>query len=421
MKRLLVFLYTQILGQKIYDEFNDVLGELKDVYVTTEDGYPRVIGYKIKRAGVTFHYEFKNINFYDKDGQIVIKTIGSREILPRTFSYLLSQHLLDRKIVDINGKQVVRVDDLRIAEIVGEYRVVAVETGASARFRRAGIPKLGKYIYKVLRKDFEDKVLMWDNVESVEMVNNNLQLSVPYQKLSALHPADLADILEELDDMSRKRIFEALDEDLAADTFEEIEDEYKGSIIKDLSEMKTAELLENMDNDEIVDLLDELEGEEREKVLFNLEKEDAEEVNELLKYEDESVGSMMSKDFIAFRLSVTVQETIEILKEMNPDEDVMYYIYVTDDEGKIEGLVILRDLLLSEGTTMLKEIMEENITRIRHDDPIAEAIEKAAKYDLLSTAVVDEEDRLVGIVKIHDIIDEALYPLWKKKHRTRNQ
>ncbi|HEY5523982.1 MAG TPA: CBS domain-containing protein [Clostridium sp.] len=421
MKRLLVFLYTQILGKKIYDEFKDDLGELKDVYVTTEDGYPRIIGYKVKKAGVTFHYEFKNINFYDQDGQVVIKTIGSREILPRTYSYLLSQHLLDRKIVDINGKKVVRVDDLRIAEIVGEYRVVAVETGAPARFRRAGMPKLGKYIYKILGKDFEDKVLMWDNVESVEMVNNNLQLSVPYQKLSTLHPADLADILEELDDMSRKRVFEALDEDLAADTFEEIEDEYKGSIIKDLSETKTAELLENMDNDEIVDLLDELQGEEREKVLFNLEKEDAEEVKELLKYENESVGSMMSKDFIAFRLSVTVEETIDILKEMQPDEDVMFYIYVTDEEGRIEGLVILRDLLLSDGSTMLKEIMEGNITRVRHDDPIAEAIEQASKYDLLSTAVVDEDGRLVGIVKIHDIIDEVLYPLWKKKNRTRNQ
>ena len=175
-----------------------------------------------------------------------------------------------------------------------------------------------------------------------------------------------------------------------------------------------------MDNDEIVDLLDELDGEEREKVLFNLEKDDAEEVNELMKYEDETVGSMMSKDFISFGLNVTVQETIEILKEMQPDEDVMYYIYVTDEEDKIKGIVILRDLILSDGETKLKDIMEDNIVTVRHDDPIEEAIEQAAKYDLLSTAVVDEEDRLVGIIQIHDIIDEALYPLWKKKNRKGN-
>ena len=107
-------------------------------------------------------------------------------------------------------------------------------------------------------------------------------------------------------------------------------------------------------------------------------------------------------------------------EEMNPDEDIMYYIYVTDEEDKIKGIVILRDLILSNGETKLKDIMEDNIVTVRHDDPIEEAIEQAAKYDLLSTAVVDEEDRLVGIIQIHDIIDEALYPLWKKKNRKGN-
>lgn len=417
MRRQSVFLYSQILGNKIFDEFNDVLGELKDVYVTTEEGNPRIIGYKVRRDGVTFHYEFRNISFLGQDGRVVIKTNGSREILPRTYSYLLSQHLLDKKIVDINGKQVVRVNDLRIAEIAGEYRVVAVITGPSTRFKRIGMDGIGKLVYKVLRRDYEDKILLWDDVESVEMVNNNLQLSVPYQKLSALHPADLADILEDLDESSRKQVFESLDEDLAADTFEEIEDEYKGSIIKELSDTKTQELLENMDNDEIADLLDELDEEDKEKVLVNLEHDDAEEVKELLKYEDESVGSIMSKDFISLGLNVTVEDTVEVLKEMEPDEDVMYYIYVTDEQDKIQGLVILRDLIFCDGKTKLKDIMEENITTVNHDDPIGEAIEKAAKYDLLSTAVLDDDGRLVGIVQIHDIIDEAFYPLWKKKNR----
>lgn len=417
MKRLSVFLYSQILGKNIYDEFNDVLGHLKDIYVTTDEGYPRVIGYKIRKDGVTFNYEFKSISVYEENGKIVIKTVGSREILPRTYTYLLSQNLLDKKIVDINGKQVVRVNDMRMAEIAGEYRVVAVETGALAKFRRMGISGVGKVFYKILRKDYEDKILMWDDVESIEMVNNNLQLSKSYKKLTALHPADLADILEDLDETSRKALFESLDEDLAAETFEEIEDEYKGSIIKELSETKTAELLENMGNDEIADLLDELDEKEKEKILVNLEHEDAEEVQELLKYEDETVGSIMTKEFISFGMNVTVEETIEILKEMKPDEEVMYYIYVTDEEDRIKGLVILRDLLISDSKAKLSDLMEENITTVRHNEPIEEVIDKAAKYDLLSTAVVDESDRLIGIVLIHDIIDEQFYPLWKKKYR----
>ncbi|EOR20333.1 hypothetical protein A500_17645 [Clostridium sartagoforme AAU1] len=418
MKKLSVFLYTNILGRKIFDEFDESLGELKDIYVTTEDGYPRVIGYKVKRDGSTFHYEFRSINFYQQENRIKIVTRGSKEILPRTYSYLLSEHLLDKKIVDINGKQVVRVDDLRIAEIAGEYRVIAVETGPLARFRRMNCAKLGSFIYKILRKDYDDRVLMWDDVESLEMVNNNLQIAVPYKKLSTLHPADLADILENLDASSRKQIFESLDEDLAADTLEEIEPEYKGSIIKELSETKAAELLENMPNDEIADILDDLDDEEREKILINLEKEDAEEVKELLRYEDEAVGSIMSTDFISFNLDITIGEIIDILREMEElEEDELYRIYITDEEDRILGSINPSDLILNKPDVKVKDIMSENIEVIRHDVNVDEAIELAAKYDLLAIPVIDEEDKLIGAVNTHDLIDEILYPLWKKKIR----
>ncbi|MBU5455131.1 magnesium transporter [Caproiciproducens sp. MSJ-32] len=417
MKKLSVFLYTTILGNKMYDEFDEVLGELKDIYVTTDEGYPRVIGYKVKRDGSTFHYEFRSINFYQQDNKVKIVTRGSKEILPRTYSYLLSEHLLDKKIVDINGKRVVRVDDLRIAEIAGEYRVIAVETGPQARFRRLNCERLGKFIYKLLRKEYDDRVLMWDDVESLEMVNkNNLQISVPYKKLSTLHPADLADILENLDTISRRQIFESLDEDLAADTLEQIEPEYKGTIIKELSEAKAAELLENMPNDEIADVLDELNDDEREKILVNLEKEDAEEVKELLSYKEETVGSIMSTDYISFNLDITVGEIIDILRELEDvEDDELYRIYITDEEERVLGAINPGDLILNKDDVKVKDIMEENIDTIRYDVDIKEAIEKIAKYDLLSIPVVDEENKLIGTVNSVDLIDEVLYPMWKKK------
>lgn len=416
MKKLSMFLYTNILDRKVYDEFGDVIGLLKDVYVTTEEGYPRVIGYKIRKDGMTSHYEFRSIEFMGNDGKVKIITRGSKEILPMTYTYLLSENLLDKKIVDINGKQVVRVNDLRIAEIAGEYRVIGVETGQLARYRRLKIEGLMKIIYKIIGKDCTDKVLMWEDVESLEMVGDNLKLAVPYKKLSNMHPADLADILEDLDSSSRKQVLESLDEDLAADTLEEIDSEYKGAILKELSDTKTAEVLENMPSDEIADLLDDLDEDEREKILVNLEKEDADEVKELLQYEDETVGSIMSKDFISVNLNITVGETIEMLKEMKPDEDVMYYIYITNEEDRVEGVVPLRDLIIYDSETRIKEIMDETVTCVKHDDEINEAIESAAKYDLNSIPVLDEEDKLIGIVIIHDLVDEFLYPLWKKKN-----
>ena len=414
--KLSTFLYSIILGKKVYDEFGDVLGSLKDIYVTTEDGYPRVIGYKLKKDGVTFHYEFKYIEFNEKDGKVKIKTRGSKEILPMRYSYLLSENLLDKKIVDINGKKVVSVNDLRIAKIAGEYRVIGVEAGPLAKYRRLGIGGLAKFIFKLFRKDTTDKMLRWDDVESLEMVDNNLKINLPYKKLSTLHPADLADILEELDSTSRKQVLESLDEDLAADTLEEIDSEYKSEIIKELSDSKAVEVLENMPNDEIADLLDDLNEEEREKILLNLEREDAEEVKELLNYEDETVGSIMSKEFISVNLDITVGETIDILKEMQPDEEVMYYIYITDKDEQIQGVVPIRDLIINDSEIKIKEIMDETVSRVRFHDEINKVIKVAAKYHLNSVPVIDADEKLIGIVIIHDLIDEFLYPLWKKKN-----
>ena len=417
MKRLSVLLFTSILGKKIYDEFDEVLGVLKDIYVTTDEGYPRVIGYKVKRDGSTFHYEFRSVVFYQNENRVKIMTRGSKEILPRRYSYLLSENLLDKKIVDINGKQVVRVDDLRIAEIAGEYRVIAVETGPTARFRRIGLQGIGRFIYRSLHKDFEDKVLMWDDVESLEMINNNLQISVPYKKLSTLHPADLADILEDLDASSRKKIFESLDEDLAADTLEEIDPEYKGSIIKDISEAKAAELLENMRSDEGGDILDDLDDGEREKSLVNLENEDGNEVKELLKYDDETIGSIMSKDFISFNLDITIGEIIEILRETEPEDEQLNSIFITDEDERVIGVLTLKDLIFNSPETKAREVMNENTNVIRHFVDVDEAIEIVSKYDLLSIPVVDDDDILIGEVNTHDLIDEFLYPLWKKKNK----
>lgn len=163
-------------------------------------------------------------------------------------------------------------------------------------------------------------------------------------------------------------------------------------------------------------MLDDLDEEEREKILVNLEKEDADEVKELLQYEDETVGSIMSKEFISVNLDITVGDTIEILKETKPDEEVIYYIYITDEEERVQGVVSLRDLIVSDSELKIREIMDYSVSRVRHDDEISEAIEVASKYDLNSVPVVDEYEKLIGIVIIHDLIDEFLYPLWKKKN-----
>ncbi len=420
MERLNSFFLSNVLKKKVYDEYGDYIGKLWDIYVTTEDGLPRVIGYKVRKDHETSNYEFRNIGFYKDNKSIAIKIVDAKEIIPRTYTYLLSKHLLDKEIVDINGKKVVRVNDLRLAEIAAEIRVVAVDVGSLARARRYGFETLLRAIYKVFKHTHEDSLVTWDNVESLEMVNDNLQIAVPYQKLSKLHPADLADILENMDSSNRIKVFERLEENLAADTLEEIETEYQIDLLGALSEDKAAELLDNMPNDEIADILEEMDEETAEKILLTIEKEDAEEIRVLMNYEDELVGSIMNKDFISFNVNITCEETIELLRELQPDDEVAYYIYIVDQYEKLQGVISLRDLIVSPSKTRLKEIMKTKVVLLRDSEKIETAVEMAVKYDLLSLPVLDKDDKLCGVVIMSDIVDEVLVPTWRKKFRKTN-
>ena len=171
-----------------------------------------------------------------------------------------------------------------------------------------------------------------------------------------------------------------------------------------------------MPNDEIADVLDELNDYEREKILINLEKEDAEEVKELLSYKEETVGSIMSTDYISFNLDITVGEIIDILRELEEvEEEELYRIYITDEEERVLGSINPGDLILNKDDVKIKDIMEDNIDTIRYDVDIKEAIDIIAKYDLLSIPVIDEDNKLIGTVNSIDLIDEVLYPMWKKR------
>jgi len=417
MKKLSSFFLCRVLYKKVYDEYGDYIGKLWDMYVTTEDGHPRTIGYKVKKDGEMFNFEFRNISFCEEDNKVFIKVRDAKEIIPRTYSYLLSKHLLDKQIVDINGKKMVRVNDLRMAEMSGELRVIAVDTGVIALARRLGIEKFARDMYKLMNRKPSDSLIIWDNVESLEMVNDNLKLAVPYQKLSKLHPADLADILEDMDSIYRNKVFESLEQNLAADTLEEIDPEIQADILEGISQTKAVEVLDSMPNDEIADILDEVDEETAEQILMNMEKEDADEVRELMNYEDEAVGSIMNTDFIAFNVNITSGETIELLRELKPDDEVAYYIYIMDEEEKLQGVVSLRNLVISTPDSKLKDIMDPGVIKIRDNELIDEAIELAVKYDLLSLPVVDSEEKLCGIVIMSDIIDEVLLPTWRRRFK----
>ncbi|MBX4258280.1 CBS domain-containing protein [Clostridium estertheticum] len=409
------FFLSSILNKNVYDEFEDNIGKLFDIYVTTEQGYPRVIGYKIKKESEIFNYEFRNIEVGKEDKKITVQVRGVKEIIPRKFSYLLSKHLLNKQIVDVNGKKVVKVNDLTMTKVGGEIRVIAVESGIIAAARKYKLDGIIKIFYNILGRKPQDNSITWESVQSLEMVDHSLKLTQPYSKLTKLHPADLADILEGLDTSARNKIFESLDKDLAAHTLEELQPEVQADILSTINNLLAQEILDEMPNDEIADILDEMKEDDAEKILLNFNKDDEEEIRNLMNYEEEVVGSIMNKDFISFNVNITASATIEILRELQPEDEVIHYIYIVDEDKKLQGVISLRNLVLSAPARKLKDIMDDKVIRIKDSQDIEEAVELALKYDLISLPVVDIDEKLCGIVIMNDIIEELLSPRWKRK------
>jgi CBS domain-containing protein len=417
MEKLTEFHLSNLLNKFVYDEFEDCIGRLQDIYVTTEGGYPRAIGYQIRKGRDIYNFEFRSIDVFKHNGNYLIKVRQVKDIIPRKYSYLLSKNLLSKQIVDINGKKIVKVTDLRLVKSNGEINVVEVESGVLATARKLGFENTVKGLYGLFGKDPKENVVTWESVQSLEMVENGLQLTTAYNKLSQLHPADIAEIIAGLSPEDRVKVLEGLDNDLAADTLEELDKEIQQEILTSLSEGKARELLDLIPNDEIADILDELDEEIANKVLINVNDDDENEIRDLMKYEDEVVGSIMNPDFISFNIDITVAETMNILRELKPEDEVSHYIYIIDKDEKLQGFVSLRDLIIAEPDSKLKSIMSTKIFKVRDTDEIEKAIGIAVKYDLYSLPVIDEEDKLCGVAVMNDIIDELLSPSWRRKIR----
>lgn len=415
MIKLNLVYFTSILNKNVYDEFGDILGKLKDVYVSTEKGYPIFIGYKILKNREDFYYEFRNINFYEDRGKILIKVSGVFNIIPQSYKYILSKQLLNKQIVDINGKKVVKIMDFHIANIGGEVRIVAVESGFTSYLRRfnvKNVPLLLKKIINYIFKKSVDTVIKWEDMESVEFTENNLSISIPHQKISTMHPADIASILEDLNDNDRKRLFESFNDDLASEILEEMEDNnIRVDLIKNLSDSKIISILDYISNYELADILEEMDDKSKERILINLEESDINTIRTIMSYEDNTVGSIMNTEFISFNLNVKLGEMFDIIKDVNFKDEYLYNIYVVDEENILKGVIDFKSLMFGDRDVHVFDIMDVKFIFLYDEDQLNKAVDKFLKYDLVSIPVVDKNMKMCGSLFIHDILTKDFFKI----------
>ncbi len=409
MVSVTTFYLSRLIGSKVISDSKNVIGKIRDLIVDLDFIRPRVVAVKIKTGMDTRVVDFSNFNITKEHGQYIIKCSSLRDYVSQKDNLMsVAKNILDRQIVDIDGKKLVRVNDLRFAALSTGTYLIAVDVGLEGLLRRLGFAKSLKKLLNFLGKSIPSRLMLWDDVETVDLSHSGIKLSKEYSKLATLHPSDLADIMEDLDKHNQVKIFASLDENKAADVLEELETDAQVQVLEGLTISKAADVLEKMPADEVADILGEMEDDFAEEILKEMEHDASKEVRELMEYPDNTVGSIMSTDYICFNENMSVNDVFVELRRTKPEPDTIYSLYIVDEKERLIAAVALRDIVVAEPEIKIKEIMNENVLYVYDNDKIDSINEIISKYNLLALPVVDKDKTMLGMVIINDVVYNLL-------------
>jgi magnesium transporter len=407
---------SRLVGRPVRDRHSESFGKIRDLIAALGEQYPPVTGLVVRvTGGRDIFLPWTDVEEIDANGARLRTTLIDMESFrQRPNEIRLWLDLLDKQIVDVEGRKIVRVNDIQLAPVDGRLRLVAVDVGLAGILRRLGLAGPGERLARALHLEAENYI-EWEDVDPVESSVSSLKLRVPHEALGTLHPADVAHIVEQLAPRDRAGILAALDDERAADVLEELDADDQVDILEALEPEKAADILEEMGPDEAADLVADLSEERQEQLLGLMEPEEASDVRELLAYGEETAGGLMTTDFITITPEMTAEQVIERLRELHPDADQVYYLYVTDADGILVGTITLRGLIVAAPETPVRDFMRPDPISVGVDLDAEEVGAAIARYNLLALPVVDAEGRMQGIVTVDDALERALGEGWRKR------
>ena len=426
-----------LIGQTVKDAQNQPIGRLTDVIVDANHAYPFIsaIAYRPKRSKEIQFVAWQQMDNLEP-GHVQLKIGASQLPAPHyihgaadsgglpTVSEAdkaeigrglhLAKRILDKQIIDINGRRLVRVNDLQLLRVNGQYRLIGADISATGLLRRLGLARMSEAVAGIFGKNMEGRYIAWDAVDPLEDSTAALQLKTRYDKISKMHPADIADIVRQLGRQAGSTLFENLDTETAADTLQEFDTEMQVSVLEDMDDQRAADIIEAMEPDDAADLLAEMDGERADTLLNLLDADDAAHVRALLAYPEDSAGGVMTNEYVAVPATLTAQETINRLRELAPEAETIYYIYVVDDEEHLLGVLSLRDLIVAQPHTRVSDFMHAGPVSIEVGADREEVTLLLAKYNLLAVPVCTNDKKLLGIVTVDDALAQLLPQVWQR-------
>ena len=399
---------SELLGATVRDASGTVRGRVREIAVAPQD-HPTRIAYLIIRTAA-------GERVLPPDA---IKSAGPRvraaseasqweRYTPSDGVLLLKRDLLDRQIIDVHGRKVVRVNDVELESTPLNshllLNIVAVDVGARGAIRRLSKGLVPSFTLRALLERIPPRVIPWEYVDLLETdPARRVKLKIAYEGLAKMHPADIADIVEDLAPAEREAVFETIDEEVAAETLEELDPDVKVSVVESLDKDRAADIVEEMDPDAAADLLADLTEERSDAILEEMEPAERREVTQLLEFGEHTAAGRMTTEYIAVPETGSVDAAIEALKAFEGSREALATIYLTSESQRLAGSVPLVKIAISPSTVQLSDLSEPYVA-CSPDTPESEVAALFDKYNLITLAVVDEHGRLSGIITADDVI-----------------
>ena len=407
---------SQLIDAPIWDASGAKLGVIGDIAVDLREPLPRVTGLWIKGDRI-------RVAIIPWEAVASIEPAGARlnlarhQLHPRPLQpdeFLLAETILDTQVVDTNGLKVVRVNDVQIKQTNGDARLIATDVGLTGLLRRLKMENLAHRVARLMGRTLSDNLIPWKMVATFGGPMTPLKLRISREKLQEIHPADLAQIMDDLDRDERVELMTTLTNTDAAEALAEAEPEVQSDTVKSLPSELAADIIEAMPPDDATDILSDLSPEKAGQIISLMASHKAEAVRRLLKHPEGTAGSIMTTEFIALPDTLTVDQAIQQLRALAPKEEQAYYLHVVDKEGRLIGILSIRALIISQPGRPIAEIMSQEVVSVSVNDSVETVAAALRKYNLMALPVLDDSNRLVGTVTIDDVLDIVLGK--KRKH-----
>ena len=407
---LSIIALSDLIGRRTRDVDGNVLGTLHDLVVVPQD-HPTRVTYLVVRARAADLFIRAETLASVSGGAIRLRHGRIDTVaLPVDSLLLLERDLLDQQIIDVQGRKVVRVNDVELDARPDEEGLLldvrAVDVGARGAVRRLGHGIVPRHTLRVLLARIPSRTIPWELVDLVESdPARRVKLKISYQGLSTLHPADIAAIVEDLPPAEREAVFETLDEEVAAGALEELDPRTQMAVVESLDSDRAADIVEEMGPDAAADLLGDLPAAHSGAILQEMEPEERQQLTTLLEFGEHTAAGRMTTEYLTMPGSAEVGDVFDAIRKFEGEVETLTTIFVIGPEGELLGAVPIARTVIADRSAPIGALSIEPLVTCHLDAPEDEVVELFDKYNLLALAVIDEHGRLAGVITADDVID----------------